>query len=111
MRWFPVSNWVEVYFKCNFFVVTHARCGACVLVMMEGLEVSMRSIMFPDSMRVGSFTIFCNPNSLIISSSLLCLLAVLVFVICWLSQSMSGRLKSSAITRLGVFFCVICIVL
>ena len=43
----------------------------CVLVMMEGLEVSMRSRMLPDSMRVGSFTIFCNPNSLIISSSLL----------------------------------------
>ena len=76
----------------------------CVLVMMEGLEVSMRSRMLPDSMRVGSFTIFCNPNSLIISSSL-CLLAVLVFVVCWLSQSMSGRLKSPAITTLGVFFC------
>ena len=53
----------------------------------------MRSRMLPDSMRVGSFTIFCNQNSLIISSSLLCLLAVLVFVVCWLSQSMSGRLK------------------
>ena len=78
----------------------------CVLVMMDGLEVSMRSRMLPDSMRVGSFTIFCNPNSLIISSSLLCLLAVLVFVVCWLSQSMSGRLKSPAnITTLGVFFC------
>ena len=60
----------------------------CVLVMMEGLEVSMRSRMLPDSMRVGSFTIFFNPNSLIISSILLCLLAVLVFVVCWLSQSM-----------------------
>ena len=58
----------------------------CVLVMMDGFEVSMRSRMLPDSMRVGSFTIFCNPNSLIISSSLLCLLAVLVFVVCWLSQ-------------------------
>ena len=55
----------------------------CVLVMIEGLEVSMRSRMLPDSMRVGSFTIFCNPNSLIISSSLLCLLAVLVFVVCY----------------------------
>ena len=30
MRWFPVSNWVEVYFKCNSFVVTHARCGVCI---------------------------------------------------------------------------------
>ena len=31
MRWFPVSNWVEVYFnKCNCFVVTHARCGVCI---------------------------------------------------------------------------------
>ena len=67
----------------------------CVLVMMEGFEVSMRSRMLPDSMRLGLFTIFCNPNSLIISSSLL---AVLVFVVCWLSQLMSGRLKSPAIT-------------
>ena len=63
----------------------------CELVMMEGLEVSMKSRMLSDSMRVGSFTIFCNPNSLIISSSLFCLLAVLVFVVCWLSQSMSGH--------------------
>ena len=61
----------------------------------------MRSRMLPDSMRVWSFTIFCNPNSLIISSSLLCLLTVLVFVVCWLSQ---GRLKSPAVTTLGVFF-------
>ena len=76
----------------------------CVLVMMEGFEVSMRSRMLPDSMRVRSFTIFCNPNSLIISGSLLCLLAVLVFVVCWLSQSMSGRLMSPAITTLGVLF-------
>ena len=37
--------------------------------------------------------------------SLLCLLAVLAFVVCWLFQSMSGRLKSPAITMLGVFFC------
>ena len=44
-------------------------------------------------------------NSLIISSSLLCLLAVLVFVVCWLFQSMSGRSKFPAITTLGVFFC------
>ena len=64
----------------------------------------MRSRMLLDSMRVGSFTIFCNPNSLIISSSLLCLLAVLVFVVCWLSQSMLGGMTSPAITTLGVFF-------
>ena len=48
----------------------------CVLVMMEGFQVSMRSRMLPDSMRVGSFTIFCNQHSLTISSSLLCLLAI-----------------------------------
>ena len=36
----------------------------------------MRSRMLPDSMRVGSFTIFCNQNSRIISSSLLGLLAL-----------------------------------
>ena len=72
----------------------------------------MRSRMLPDAMRVGSFTIFCNPNSLIISSSLLCLLAVLVFVVCWLSQSTSGRLKSPAIKYyVRRVLCVICIVL
>ena len=43
---------------------------AYVLVMMEGFKVSMRSRMLPDSMRVGSITIFCNPNSLIISGRL-----------------------------------------
>ena len=67
----------------------------------------MRSILLPYSMRVGSFTIFCNPNSLIISSILLCLLGVLVCVcVCvvfWISQCMSGRSKSPAITTLGVF--------
>ena len=30
VRWFPVSNRVEVYFKCNCFVITHARCGVCI---------------------------------------------------------------------------------
>ena len=30
MRWFPVSNSVEVYFKCNCFGVTHARFGVCI---------------------------------------------------------------------------------
>ena len=25
VRWFPVSNWVAVYFKCDCVVVTHAR--------------------------------------------------------------------------------------
>ena len=76
----------------------------CVLVMMDGFEASMISTMLPVSMRVGSFTIFCNPNSLILSSSLLCLLVVLVSVICWLSQSMSDRLKSPAVTTFGVLF-------
>ena len=65
MRWFPVSNWVEVYFKCKCFVVTHTRCGVCI-----GDEVSMISRILPDSIRLRSFTILCcNPNSLIISSS------------------------------------------
>ena len=45
----------------------------------------MRSRMLPDAMRVGSFTIFCNPNLLIIFSSLLCVLTVVVCVVCWLS--------------------------
>ena len=73
----------------------------CVLVMMEGFEVSMRSRMLPDSMRFGSFTIFCSPNSLIISSSLLCLLAVLAFVVCWLFQSMSVQTISQFEFRLS----------
>ena len=73
----------------------------CALVMMDGFEVSKRSRMLRDSIRVGSFTIFCNPNSLIVSSSLLCLLAVLVFVVCWLFQFMSGRLKLPAITTVA----------
>ena len=30
MRWFPVSNLVEVYFKCYCFVVSHGRCGVCI---------------------------------------------------------------------------------
>ena len=76
---------------------------AFLLIRVLSME-GMRSRMLPDSMRVGSFTIFCNPNSLIISSSLLWLLAVLVFVVCWLSKFMSGRLKSPAVTTLGVFF-------
>ena len=110
MRWFPFR--IGLRFTSNATASWSLMPGVvCVLVMMEGLEVSMRSRMLQDSMRVGSFTIFCKPNSLIISSSLLCLLAVLVFVVFWLSQSMSGRLKLPAITTIGVFLCVICIVL
>ena len=66
MRWFPVSNWVEL-FTSNVTASWSLMPGVvCVLVVMEGLEVSMRSRMLPDPMRAGSFTIFCNPNSLII---------------------------------------------
>ena len=46
---------------------------------------------------------FCRPNSLIISRSLLCLLAVLLLVICFLLQLISGRLKSLAMTTFGGF--------
>ena len=49
-----------------------------MLMIMDGFEVSMRSRMLPEAMRVGSFTMFCSPKSLVISSSLLCLLAVLL---------------------------------
>ena len=76
----------------------------CVLVMMEGLEASMISRMLPDSMRVGSFTIFCNPNSLIISISLLCLLAVLVLSFVGYPSLCQVGLKSPAITTLGALF-------
>ena len=46
----------------------------------DGFEVSTRSSIFPESNRVGSLTIFVNPNSPIISISLLCLAAVCGFV-------------------------------
>ena len=62
----------------------------------DGFEVSTRSSIFPESNRVGSLTIFVNPNSPIISISLLCLAAVCPFVEHIFSQLMSGRLKSPA---------------
>ena len=49
-----------------------------------------------ESNRVGSLTIFVNPNSPIILISLLCLAAVCAFVEHIFSQLMSGRLKSPA---------------
>ena len=52
-----------------------------MLMIMEGFEVSMRSIMLPEAARVGSFTMFCSQKSLVISNSLLCLLAVLLLVV------------------------------
>ena len=59
-------------------------------------EVSTRSRMFPESNRVGSLTVFVNPNSQIISMSLLCLAAVCELVEHILTQLISGRLKSPA---------------
>ena len=50
---------------------------------------------------------FCRPNSLMISRSLLCLLTVLLLVICCLLQFISGRLKSPAMTIFGGVFCVL----
>ena len=50
---------------------------------------------------------FCRPNLLMISRSLLCLLAVLLLVICCLLQSILGMLKSSAMTTFGGIFCVL----
>ena len=50
---------------------------------------------------------FCRPNSLMISRSLLCLLVVLLLVICCLLQLISGRLKSPAMTTFGGVFCVL----
>ena len=64
-------------------MVTNARCGVCIGDDRRGFGVSMRSRMLPDSMRVGRLPYFIiQLNLLIISSSLLCLLAVLVFVVC-----------------------------
>ena len=66
----------------------------------DGFEVSTRSSIFPESNRVGSLTIFVNPNSPIsISISVLCLAAVWAFVEHLLSQLMSGRLKSKSLQQ------------
>ena len=43
--------------------------------------MSARSKMLPEAIRVGSVTMFCSQKSLVISSSLLCLLAVLLLVV------------------------------
>ena len=61
----------------------------------------IRSRILPESIRVGLFNMFCRPNLLMISRSLLCLLAVLLLVICCLLQSISGRLKSPAMTTMS----------
>ena len=47
---------------------------------------------------------FCRPNSLMISRSLLCLLAVLLLVVCCLLQLISGRLKSPVVSTFSVCF-------
>ena len=52
-----------------------------MLMIMPGFEVSMRLRMLPEAIRVGSFTMFCSPKSLVISSSLSCLFAVLLLVV------------------------------
>ena len=48
---------------------------------------------------------FCKPNPIMISRSLLCLMVVLL-VICCLLQLVSGRLKYPAMTTFGGFVCV-----
>ena len=67
-------NLSRVYFRIGLRFTSNVTASwslmpgvVCVLVMMEGLEVSMGSRMLPNPMRVGSFTIFRDPNSLIIS--------------------------------------------
>ena len=76
-------------------------------MIIDGFEVSIRSRILPESTRVGLFIMFCRPNSLMISRSLLCLLAVLLLGICCLLQLISGRLKSPAMTTFGGVFCVL----
>ena len=62
----------------------------------DGFDVSTMSNRFPESDRVGSFTILTSPNSPTISISLLCFAAVCWFVGHNFSQSMSGRFRSPA---------------
>ena len=75
-----------------------------MLMIMEGFEVSMSSRMLPEAIHVGSFTMFCSPKSLVISSSLLCLLAVLLLVVLCFVQLILGRLRSPAMITLGEVF-------
>ena len=56
--------------------------------IIDGFDVRTRSNIFPESNRVCSFTILPNPNSPIISISLLCFVAVCLFVAHKFSQSM-----------------------
>ena len=60
--------------------------------------MSMRTRILPESTHNGSFTMFFKPNSLIISSNFLCLLAL----ICCLHQLISARLTSPAVIISGV---------
>ena len=64
--------------------------------MVEIREVSTISSIFPESNRVGSLTMFVNPNSPIMSMSWLCLAAVCELVEHILTHLISGRLKSPA---------------
>ena len=68
-----------------------------MLMMIEGFEVILRSRMLPEAIRVGSFTMFCSPKLLVISSSFLCLLAVLLLMmIAFLYMAVSNRLSEVA---------------
>ena len=68
----------------------------------NGFDVSTRSNIFPESNRLGSFTILTSPNSTTISISLLCFTVVCWFVAHTFSQSMSGRFRSPARMTDGV---------
>ena len=76
-----------------------------VFTIIDGFEVSIRSRILPESISVELFIMFCRPNSLMISRSLLCLVAILLLVIYCLLQLISGRLKYPAMTTVCVFFC------
>ena len=67
-----------------------------IVEIRDGFDISIRSNIFPESNRVGSFTILTSPNSPTISNSLLCFAAVCWFVAQTFSQSMSGRFRSPA---------------
>ena len=75
VRWFVFPGWVHIDIKGDGFMITHT-CHCVLVEIRDEFEVSTRSSIFPESNRVGSLTMFVNPNSPIISMSLLCLAAV-----------------------------------
>ena len=68
-----------------------------MLEIKDGFDVSTRCNIFPESYRVGSFTILTIPNSKTISISLLCLAAV-----CWFVAHKFSRCQEGLDDRWGI---------